>query len=70
MLALAKLPHSGAVAVVRQLRRPSLKRRQTKLPLRRSNQKSRTGRHNAYLSKMGHLPMPTYTASKTTTAHG
>jgi hypothetical protein len=30
MLALAKLRHSGAVAVVRQLRRPSLKRRQTK----------------------------------------
>jgi hypothetical protein len=27
MLALAELPHSGAVAVVRQLRRPSLKRR-------------------------------------------
>ena len=44
MLALAKLPHSGAVAVVRQLRRPSLKRRhEQSYRCADQNQKSRKG---------------------------
>src|SRR5882672_12389970 len=39
-------------------RSSALKRRSTKLPLRRSKPKSPKGRHNAYLFKDGHDPPP------------
>jgi hypothetical protein len=51
MLALAKPPHSGAVAVVRQLRRLSADKQSYRCA--DQNQKSRKGRHNAYLFKDG-----------------
>ena len=52
MLALAKLPQSGAVAVVRQLRRPLSGDKQS-CRCADQNQKSRKGRHNAYRFKDG-----------------
>jgi len=67
MLALAKLRHSGAVAVVRQLRRPSLKRRQTKptvAPIKTKNPVRADTTHIFSKMAMILLPMPTYTASK------